>query len=229
MRTTCAHYGRSGRNDFIKRCSRLHVPAQLLFYQVLAKLPDIGEQVFAGHLKPQIPAVGFDKAIQLLHHHKFLDHSRKVFDLLLRHGPDHTQFQYRVGVSKCFFHILVTGGRSDDTTGFVAAFLDPVDLSRFRPCRQRFRARLHLRVTFLGIGRHHDVFPGIFLIFSLCRQHPLSCLHHTLRMTDASTHLKQHCRIVCFRQLISQLRKADRFRRIRWLQHGNLRRLRVMS
>ena len=84
-------------------------------------------------------------------------------------------------------------------------------------------------MTLLGVGRHHNVFTRVLLIFFLRRKHPFPRLHHALRMADTGAHLKQHRRIEFFRKLIGKFRKGKRLRGIGRLQHGNLGRLRIMS
>ena len=171
----------------------------------------------------------FDKTIQFFHNHKLVDGSRKIFNLLLRHRPDHSQLQNRICISKCLLHILITSGRSNDAVRLIASFFNPIDIRRLSPGRQRFRACLHLRMAFLRIARHHNIFSRIFFIFFLLRKHPLSRLYDTLRMTDTSTHLHKNCRIIFFGKLIGKLYKGKRLRRIGRLQHRNFGRLRIMS
>ena len=171
----------------------------------------------------------FDKAVQLLHNHKLRNRLRKIPDLLLGHRPDHAQLQNRVCIAERLLHILIAGGGGDNTHGLIASVLDPVDLGRLRPCGQRPRALLHQRMFFLRICRHHNIFRGILLILLRLRHDPLPRLHNALGMADAGAHLHQHRRVKLLGKLIGKLRKSERLRRIGRLQHGNLRRPRIMS
>ena len=58
--------------------------------------------------------MGLNKAFQLLNDHYLLHRSGKIPDLLLRHWPDHTQFQHWVPVCHHFFDVLDEGFDGND-------------------------------------------------------------------------------------------------------------------
>ena len=160
--------------------------------------------------------MGLDEAIQLFHDHQGLYGSGKITDLLLRQRPDHTQLHHRVLVTADLFHILIRGGRSDDTHGAVSTLFNAVDFAGLSPLHQLPGTLFHNGMAQLGIAGHHDVLLGILFV-GLGDLNALTGLHHTLGVGDTGTHLNEHRGVELLRQIVSQLGKCQSFCRIRRL------------
>ena len=169
-----------------------------------------------------------DHRIQLFHDHKLLHHRSKVQDQLLGKRVDHAKLQDAGLIAKHLFHILIAGGRSDDSKLSIT-HLYSVQVRRLRELDQLAGSFLHKGMTADRISRHHHILRNVLLIGLLLGKDALLLLHNALRMRHAGAHLHNNGRVKLLGNLICLLYEIPRLRGICGLKHRNLRRHGIMS